>query len=520
MNYKVVHEDDRAFHVEHPDGRRFQVAKKGLSASTLKKISGMKPQHLDEGGDIKIPEVDVPDSLKKKDSDRSQKQIDDDILNAANDQVYGGSLPYVGDKASKPADPYAGQPSMMTSAPLAAPPQEALPSAAGEPPQPQMAPGQGSQMPGMPVGPQSDPFGAAMAANTRIGQATATGQQAIAKANDDYIESLKAVQQRKNDVIADHDHRVEQLNQAYMDNKIDPNRLWNEKSTGGKIGSAIALILGGIAGRGNGNVALTMLNKQVDDDILSQKTELGKKDSLLANEYKEHGNMLAALSSSKSLLLGSLQAQVAKQAAMTGSQTAIEQAKVLNAQLEAQRQALKQQMAAQSLKGMGTYGGLPEGGELDRYLLMSDPKYKEGRVKVGNAVYQAPGKDEAQSLRIVESKAGPILDALKELDSLGPQAAVPGTAAYNRGKALRANLSTNIAGLESAKIGSKRINETEAHRAIEGISNPTSFAQLMQRGVRTNSFLKDLENEIESNREANLSGYKRFGGAKPTDGWK
>ena len=52
--------------------------------------------------------------------------------------------------------------------------------------------------------------------------------------------------------------------------KIDPNKYWNDKSTGEKIMSAIALVLGGIGGgmtgRG-GNAALDVMNNAISRDV-------------------------------------------------------------------------------------------------------------------------------------------------------------------------------------------------------------------------------------------------------------
>ncbi len=102
----------------------------------------------------------------------------------------------------------------------------------------------------------------------------------------------------------------------------------------------------------------------------------------------------------------------------------------------------------------------------------------------------------------------PIQEAVRRLDELGPSAAIKGSENYNAAQAIRAGLSTAIAGLKSSEIGSKRINDTESEKALEQIKDPTSFSQLLNGGVRNQEFFKDLARTAESVRNENLIGYK------------
>ncbi len=67
---------------------------------------------------------------------------------------------------------------------------------------------------------------------------------------------------------------------AYSQSKaaeVDPERYWNNKSTGGKIAAGIGMVLSGMGGGmtgSNRNLALEQLNKAVDDDISAQRQNI------------------------------------------------------------------------------------------------------------------------------------------------------------------------------------------------------------------------------------------------------
>ncbi len=75
--------------------------------------------------------------------------------------------------------------------------------------------------------------------------------------------------------LAENQAQADAAFNAKVSGAVDPNRFWDSKSTGSKVAAAIGLFLGGLGAglqnKGGPNVALTMLNKQVEDDIEAQK---------------------------------------------------------------------------------------------------------------------------------------------------------------------------------------------------------------------------------------------------------
>lgn len=102
---------------------------------------------------------------------------------------------------------------------------------------------------------------------------------------------------------------------------IDPNHYMNSMSTGKRILTTIGLILGGIgAGQTGGpNMALQYLNSQIDRDIEGQKAELGKKQSLLAANMQQFGQMHEAMAMTKANMLDMAKLQLEKASAGTNN---------------------------------------------------------------------------------------------------------------------------------------------------------------------------------------------------------
>lgn len=115
------------------------------------------------------------------------------------------------------------------------------------------------------------------------------------------------------------DKEHEDLTQAVMNQKIDPDRYWHNKSLPGKISTAIGVILGGIGAglqHSTTNQALQVVQDAIKQDIDAQKAELGKKQTLLSVNLERYKNLDAATAATmaqmNSLVAGQLQLNAAK----------------------------------------------------------------------------------------------------------------------------------------------------------------------------------------------------------------
>lgn len=126
-------------------------------------------------------------------------------------------------------------------------------------------------------------------------EAGAIAAEGAAKARD--LKSSLAAQQDINDSYGNNYTDLETERQGFQkdlaNQVIDPNKYLHDMSTGGKIATAIGLILGGIGGglTHQENPALKFLNAQIDRDIKGQEMDLGRKHNLLSANLHQFGNL-------------------------------------------------------------------------------------------------------------------------------------------------------------------------------------------------------------------------------------
>ena len=378
--YSVTHEDERQFHVTHPDGRTFTVPKAGLSPATLKKIGAMKVQHFDDGG-LAADGADIASQTGQLASDLWNKgtytapdpdwksQIDQRAEDNWKSGAYRpewvkanfGAMPY-GDamkalaakqivqerqeqaeaderaraEAASPQTRAAGQTDAMNENLRAlglAPVSNAYqpPAAPGAPAQAPVggqgqAQSSGAQDPYAALMSQSNPYDdllkqakGALGAQSAVAAKVGAMQQ---KALEEYQNAAEWHQSNYDRQLRETDAENAQLTKDVKDGAIDPNRLFGHQDTGPKIATAIALILGGAAGKGNGNVVVDIMNKQIDRDIEAQKANLSSKQTLLKTNMDKYHNIYQADIATRAQMLAALQGQLMAAQAKYAGQTA------------------------------------------------------------------------------------------------------------------------------------------------------------------------------------------------------
>ncbi len=150
-------------------------------------------------------------------------------------------------------------------------------------------------------GAQQQQIGGIQKEANALAQQAAIEQKALA-------ESQKAQQD-----ISDHFQKdyaaLESEQRAMFDDikagHIDPNRVYKNMSTVGKISTIIGLIGAGIANRpGEENAVMKALNHQIDQDIDAQKSDLSNKNNMLTSLSQQMGSVRAGAEVMKNLQLG------------------------------------------------------------------------------------------------------------------------------------------------------------------------------------------------------------------------
>lgn len=198
--------------------------------------------------------------------------------------------------------------------------------------------------------------------------------------------------QEENDVNRDYlgDKRSE-LQEDINSFHVNPRRVIDNMSTGGKISSAIGLILGGMGSglTGGPNLAAQFIQNMIDKDVESQKTELGKKENLLSDNYRQAQDIRTAYDTTRAQYLDIASAELKSQAA--SAQDPMAQARFLQAagQLDGQAALIHQK---NSIYQSAVGGGGQQGQEPAKSLrlqqmagVITPQQYEQGNKELAQA---------------------------------------------------------------------------------------------------------------------------------------
>lgn len=279
MKHYVIAAEHGSHFVIHDkrDGKRFPIAKAGLSKLTLGQIGQL--QRFDEGGEVAPGEEELLSRVG---------QISDAADDGAPLEVASAYDPSA-DVIAQGNDHEEAPPA--PDLPATSPP-DAIPGAQMEPP-PSSGPtptNMASLEPQL-LGRVQQGFAASDTAARNIGAATtglrkAIGAQgsaaqahaaAVEKAEQSNNVRLAAAQAEYEKIHAERQAEVLKTYEASQQ-KIDPSRWFATRNTGQKVAAFIAAIAGGFnAGiRGGPNQGLAFIEKQIDDDIATQKANVAQ----------------------------------------------------------------------------------------------------------------------------------------------------------------------------------------------------------------------------------------------------
>jgi hypothetical protein len=394
--YEFVGEDDHTFRVKHPDGSEFSIAKKHVGPGVHKRIKELKPaKKMYDGGVVEGDDKKDSDGFNSLFGIKGEKSPlqDDNKFNdffginkemAPTAPVFDPAM--IGGSSQIPPAPDVVMPAPIDT-------QTRMPQSVA-PVMPELvvpqttAPSMTMPAPSSPS--VQDPMAASFAMRESgikdIAGAQAAAAKAQAAAYDEQVKQMAAAEQHYQAEHAKLDAEHKQLTDSIAHDKVDPNRMWNNMSTGNKVLAAIGVALSGIGaglmGRPDlANSGMSVIKSAIDKDIEAQKDELGKKQSLLSENVRRYGDLNTATQMTRMQLNAVTQAQVAKAAAQSGSAQAAGNAKMMLADLSMQANQMKSDMA---LKQMAK-----QGGEYDPAVLVPRIVPKEHQKAVFDEIQRA-----------------------------------------------------------------------------------------------------------------------------------
>jgi len=338
MSYALAGEDEKSYRVKHPDGRVFPVAKQGLSESLHAQIRGM-PKAMADGGDVPPPSPYDESGVLRPEfrTEGGAAPVGLAALGEAAHEAYTSPTNLAAERLAAPA-PGAPAPAAPADPALAAY------QRAAQAMQDQAAPGglQASQV--QATVPMRDPTAYLAGAESKLNESQrlqATGIRGQAEAEKTglaqqatALDANAAAQQQILQQYQEHAKSLwdehKKIQQDVANHHVDPQRVWSNKGTAQKISTIIGLVLGG----GDGNPALAILQREIDRDIDAQKTELGKKENLLADNLRQFGTLDAATAATRMQLQAIVEGQAKAIAARSGSQAAMAKADAMVGQTE------------------------------------------------------------------------------------------------------------------------------------------------------------------------------------------
>lgn len=430
MNYNLLDEDDIKFVVGNGDSS-FSIAKYGLDDGFMEKLRMLPRQGYFDGGVVE------PSGLES--GLQAQSGISD-IFSAVATPIAetvqtGLQAPTSRGLQFAPYGQFDGEPEapMTPMAPVSEPipgrtgatgtwsPEAGAPAdqpTATEdniPPYMKIGMGQGQAAPFML--PEDISSGYEKMQKGTMAQAKAHADAAIEQARlyDEQAKDLELQQIAYRKQVEKLDSEISDLQKNIATQKIDPNRIWSNASTGNRVTAGISLLLGGLSQGLTGaksNPAMDVINNAIDRDIDSQKAELGKKQNLLSLNLAKYGRLDQAFQATKLQIMAVTQAKINQQAAQMGSKQALGAAQIASGQMDVQMAMIKNQLASAYAKEQMM--NKPEG-LTAKDLMKLDQETRSRMVQMPNGNYiEAFNEKSADEVKKAQGKFIPIQDLAKQ----------------------------------------------------------------------------------------------------------
>lgn len=405
--FKLISEAEDSYHIQHKNGRKFTVDKKGLNKKAheqIKKLAcGGAVQNFDDGGtpqalqpsddsgaqqpavnDVLTPNLPAARSDTEMAADQDRQQIVDRynrMVPTTDKMIVDGGAQnfdpqywkYAQDAIASDKETNAAAASNQAKnihETNAARLQAGLqPLPAPDTVQTAEAP-KGTDLPPVPGGAQPGSFQDQSQAQpvdplsqyTQAQNKNLQGQQqdisnymkqsgaseaAGSQAFNDYFKQSQQLESPEQ-IYAKHDAANKELLSSLVDNKIDPNRYVNNMSTGQKILAGVAMALGGAgAGRGGTNLAYEHLQNAVNADINSQLNDQTNKMNLYKMNRQNANDEVQARLMTQNQMFTMVQAKLAQAASQSANADRRMNASNMVRQLQSQIDGNNLQLALQ-----------------------------------------------------------------------------------------------------------------------------------------------------------------------------
>lgn len=375
------------------------------------------------------------------------------------------SAPSVRGVAAEPSAPAAPTPSVVTDAAPAAPapvaaPELSMPASTDELKNLQSA--QQKQLKGLQM--EADAIAQSSAAEEMAARESRMAQEDIqAQFNNDY----NSLQEEQRAILED-----------FRAGHIDPNKMWHEKSTPGKIATIIGILASGLSGESD-NQALKVLNHQIDRDIDAQKANMNQKSNLLSALSQQMGSVRAGAEMMRNMQMGIAATQMQEAAAQAKDPIAkaklLQQAGVIQQQFAASNAKIAAQQTVDKLM-VAVNKDPSKAPQLLQAMRKVNPEAaKEMEGKYVDGVGFARDREGAQKLRDAVAASSNIKSGVNRLLEINK---ISGKSLNPTLKAEAESIVTGLMGPMRAALGLGTLSEGDKKMLEDLIRNPTKLMSL------------------------------------------
>lgn len=326
-------------------------------------------------------------------------------------------------------------------------------------------------------------------------QAQATGQlgQQQAELLNKNIEN----QQLAQSAFKNNYQELENERQAHMqdikDGYIDPNKYWDNHS---KVATGIGMILAGFNPTNSPNAAVNFLKYQMDQNMESQRQNLGAKQNLLSANLRQFGNLRDAVDMTRlmqhDIIANELQSAAAKAQSPMAKAAALQAA----GQLQMDAAPMFQQFAMRrSMMNLAQNGASP--GAIDHmlgYMRVVNPemaKEMESRYVPGVGLANVPVPGEVRSQMIAKQQFNDAVTEMRQWATKHSGSLNPATIAEGKTKA------ANVQNLYRQGINGGVFKQGE-QSFINGIvdADPTKFFNSIRVLPKLNEVIRENDNSL------------------------
>lgn len=312
----------------------------------------------------------------------------------------------------------------------------------------------------------------------------------------DYETKNKALNDEYNGVIAD-----------YKAGHIDPSAVWSSKSVPSKISTIIGILASGLGAgmSGQENMAMKVLNQEIDRDIEAQKANLSSKGNILSALSSQMGNLRSGTEMLKSIKMGIAAEEMKKAAAL--AKDPIAKAKLLeeSGKLHQAAAPVMAKMAAQQtvnalMKQVNKDPSkAPQLFEAMRKVNPEAAKEMQGRYVPGMGF--ALTDNDAKELKELKGTVDTVKQGVSELQRINRKS---GSSLSLEERAKAEVVAKSLVGLLRVPLtGPGAMNEGERKMLEEIVANPTKIFSLSSSNkTRLTQLTKMMDNKLETSARA------------------